>query len=304
MYARPRRARMLLVLLLLASITVITIDFREGQSGPVAQLQRVSVAAFGPLQRGVSAVVRPVGAFFSGIGQIGRLRADNRRLTAEVEQLQSEERTYQDAIGENQRLRGTLGMAARCGCKTVGALVVARSGSNFQWSVTIDAGSSRGIASGMPVLDADGLVGRVSQVTAGYATVTLLDDPASGVAASLARTKGPGIVKGAAEAGLQFEPVQAGTDVRPGDEVVTRGYQGGVFPAGLPIGMVARVDPAGAASLVPTVTLRPYANLGTIDVVAVVVSQPKAPSRPRSGQRPQPQAGPAMAATSASGGGR
>jgi len=296
----------LLVLLLLASIMVITIDFREGQSGPVAQLQRVSIAAFGPLQRGVSAVVRPVGDFFAGIGQIGRLRRDNRRLTAEVEQLRNQERTYQDAIGENQRLRSTLGMAARCGCKTVGALVVARSGSNFQWSVTIDAGSSRGIATGMPVLDADGLVGRVAEVTGGYATVVLLDDPSSGVAASLARTKSPGIVKGAAEAGVQFEPVQAGTDVRVGDEVVTRGYQGGVFPAGLPVGVVARVDPAGAASLVPTVTLRPYANLGTIDVVAVVVSQPK-PAQPKPAQPGQvltPTTTPATPAAAAAGGGR
>lgn len=293
MDAHPRRARVLLVLLL-AAVTVITVDFREGQSGPVAQLQRVSISVFGPLQRGVSAVVRPIGGFFSAIGQIGRLRAENRRLTAELQQLRSQERTYQDAVAENQRLRGALAMAARCGCKTVGAQVVASSGSNFQWSITIDAGSSRGIAVGMPVLDADGLVGRVSQVTAGYATVTLLDDPASGVAATLARTRAPGIVKGAAEAGLHFEPVQAGTDVRAGDEVVTRAYQGGVFPAGLPIGVVARVDPAGAASLVPVVTLRPYANLAAVDVVAVVVAQPPFPSQPK---------GPVPAALAGTGGG-
>ena len=295
MYARPRRARLVLVLLLLASVMVITADFREGQGGPVAQLQRVSISVFGPLQRGVTAMVQPIGGFFGAVGQIGRLRAENRRLTAEVQQLRSQERAYQDAISENQRLRGALAMAARCGCQTVGARVVARSGSNFQWSVTIDAGSRRGIAAGMPVLDADGLVGRVSQVTPDYATVMLLDDPASGVAASLARTRAPGIVRGAADAGLYFEPVQAGTDVRAGDEIVTRSYQGGVFPAGLPVGVVARVDPAGAASLVPTVIVRPYANLGGIDVVAVVVSQPQPPLRP------QPT-GPGM--TAAPGGGR
>jgi rod shape-determining protein MreC len=286
---------LVLVLLLLASVMVITADFREGQGGPVAQLQRVSISVFGPLQRGVTAMVQPIGGFFGAVGQIGRLRAENRRLTAEVQQLRSQERAYQDAISENQRLRGALAMAARCGCQTVGARVVARSGSNFQWSVTIDAGSRRGIAAGMPVLDADGLVGRVSQVTPDYATVMLLDDPASGVAASLARTRAPGIVRGAADAGLYFEPVQAGTDVRAGDEIVTRSYQGGVFPAGLPVGVVARVDPAGAASLVPTVIVRPYANLGGIDVVAVVVSQPQPPLRP------QPT-GPGM--TAAPGGGR
>jgi cell shape-determining protein MreC len=62
--------------------------------------------------------------------------------------------------------------------------------------------------------------------------------------------------------------------------VVTRGYQGGVFPAGLPVGVVERVDPAGAASLVPGVAVRPYASLGALDVVAVVVDRPAAPLAP------------------------
>jgi cell shape-determining protein MreC len=61
--------------------------------------------------------------------------------------------------------------------------------------------------------------------------------------------------------------------------VVTQAYQGSVFPAGLPIGVVERVDPAGAASLVPRVAVRPYAALGTLDVVAVVVDRPTPPAR-------------------------
>ena len=67
--------------------------------------------------------------------------------------------------------------------------------------------------------------------------------------------------------------------VRRGDPVVTQAYQGSVFPAGLPIGVVERVDPAGAASLVPRVAVRPYAALGTLDVVAVVVDRPARPAR-------------------------
>jgi rod shape-determining protein MreC len=115
-------------------------------------------------------------------------------------------------------------------------------------------------------------------VTADYATVLLVTDPTSGVAATLASGKAPGIVKGRGEELLQFQPVRAGTAPRLGDSVVTRGYQGGVFPAGLPVGMVERVDPAGEASLVPRVDVRPYAALGTLEVVAVVVDRPPAPS--------------------------
>jgi rod shape-determining protein MreC len=286
-YERPRRARAVLALLLAASIVVITIDFRQRQGGPVDRLQRVAVAAFGPLERATSAAVRPVGDLLGGLAGIGGLRARNRRLQAEVQRLRAQERTYLDVLGENDRLRGALGMARRCGCRTVGASVVARSGSSFQLSVTVDAGSRQGVARDMAVIDGDGVVGRVTQVTADYATVLLVTDPASGIAATLARSKAPGVVRGRGEQLLQFQPVQAGTRVALGDSVVTQGYQGGVFPAGLPVGVVERVDPAGAASLVANVAVRPYASLGDLDVVAIVVGKP---TRPAAG-RPSPTPG-------------
>ena len=165
--------------------------------------------------------------------------------------------------------------------------MVASSGSNFQLSVTVDAGSRQGVARDMAVVDADGLVGRVTQVTADYAIVLLVTDPASGVAATLAPgpawgtarsapwSKAPGIVRGSGSQLLSFQPVRAGTQVRRGDPVLTHAYQGSVFPAGLPIGVVERVDPAGAVSLVPRVAVRPYATLGSLDVVAIVVERPE-----------------------------
>ena len=281
MYDRPRRrGRAVLAMLLVAAVVVITLDFREGPDGPVERLQRGAVAVFGPVQRVATAVVRPVGDFVGGVAQLGRLRSENRHLHEEVSALRANQRTYQDVLEENQRLRGVLAMARRCGCQTVGASVVASSASNFQWAVTIDAGARRGIAADMAVIDANGLVGRVTRVTADYATVLLISDPSSGVAASLAGNKAPGILRGQGEQDLAFEPVRAGTQVRPGDSVVTQGYQGGVFPAGIPVGAVARVDRASAESLVAKVAVRPYSDLAALDVVAVVVAKPAAPPTP------------------------
>ncbi len=279
MYEQPRRGRAVLAVLLIAAVVVITLDFREGPGGPVERLQRVVIATFGPVQRVASATIRPVGDFVGGVAALGRLRSENRHLRTEVDRLRAQERTYQDVLVENQRLRGALAMAERCGCRTVGATVVATSGSNFQWSVTIDAGARQGIAEDMAVLDADGLVGRVAKVTADYSTVLLISDPSSGVAASLARNKAPGILRGQGEQDLAFDPVRAGTDVRAGDSLVTQGYEGGIFPAGIPIGAVSRVDRASATSLVARVSVRPYSDLGALDVVAVVVAKP-APPRP------------------------
>jgi rod shape-determining protein MreC len=243
----------------------------------------VAVTVLAPVQRVASGVVRPVGDFFGGVAGLGGLRSENRRLRTEVDALRAQERTYQDVLVENERLRGALAMAKRCGCRTVGATVVASSGSNFQWSVTIDAGAAQGIATDMAVLDADGLVGRVAKVTADYSIVVLINDPSSGVAASLARNKAPGILRGQGEQDLTFEPVRAGTDVRPGDSLLTQGYQGGIFPAGIPIGAVSHVDRATATSLVARVSVQPYADLGALDVVAVVVAKPAPPPRAGAG---------------------
>jgi rod shape-determining protein MreC len=131
----------------------------------------------------------------------------------------------------------------------------------------------------MAVVDADGLVGRVTQVTAGYATVLLVTDPSSGVAATLAGGDAPGIVKGSGTPAPLLPAGPGRHPVRRGDPVLTQAYQGGVFPGGLPIGVVSQVDPAGAAPLVPRVAVRPYAALATLDVVAVVVDRPAPPKR-------------------------
>jgi rod shape-determining protein MreC len=277
-YDRPRRrGRAVLVVLLVAAVVVITLDFREGQGGPIGRLQDAAVTAFAPVQRLTGNVVRPVGDFVGGIAQLGRLRGENRQLKNEVNGYRAQARTYQDVLKENERLRGAMGMAKRCGCRTVGASVVATSASNFQWAVTIDAGSSQGIAPDMAVIDASGLIGRVVKVTSDYATVLLINDPSSGVASSIASNKAPGILRGAGEQAMNFEPVRSGTKVRQGDAIVTQGYQGGVFPAGIPIGAVSHVDRASAESLVANVAVQPYADLAALDVVAVVVAKPAPP---------------------------
>ena len=93
-------------MLLAAAIVLITIDFRQPGGGPVDRLQRLAIAVFGPLQRGASAVVRPVADLAGGVAEVGGLREDNRRLEAEVARLRAQERTYADLLGENRRLRG------------------------------------------------------------------------------------------------------------------------------------------------------------------------------------------------------
>jgi rod shape-determining protein MreC len=284
LYERPQRARVLFVLLLLAAVTVISLDFREQSGGPVARLQRTAISVFGPLQQGVSAVLRPIGGFFSGIAELSDLHGDNRRLTAEVQRLRIQERTYADLLSENQVLRQTLSMAKRCGCRTVGAKVVARSGSNLHRSITVDAGSRQGVAVDMAVINGQGLVGRVVQVGDGYATVQLLTDPSSGVAATLGGTRAPGLLRGRGDGHLELELLEPDTKVRVGEPVLTQGYREGIFPPGIPIGVVNQVPPA--SFLVRRIAVTPFAAPDSLDLVAIVVDRPSVPASPPVVQEP------------------
>ena len=276
MYQRPHRARVLFVVLLLAAVTVVTLDYRERDGGPVERLQQTAVSIFGPLQRGLTAVLQPFGDAARSIGGLFTLHRENRELKAEVERLRVQERTYQDLLTENQELRRVLAMAKRCGCDTVGAQVVARSGSNFQWSVTINAGSRQGVAKDMAVINADGLVGRVVQVAPTYATVLLINDPSSGVAAALAGSKAPGLLRGNGDGDLKLELLASDAKVRVGEPVVTQGYANAIFPPGIPIGVVTQVPDPDA--LVRRISVKPFVNPDSLDMVAVVVSQPAAPA--------------------------
>src|SRR4030095_10571543 len=125
-YERPRRGRVIFVALLLTAATRITIAFRQRPGGPVDRLQRVATSVFGPLQRAVTGVLRPVGDAFAGIAETGSLRRRNRALQGEGDRVRAAERTNADMLSETQQLRGARAMARRCGCRTVGAQVIAR----------------------------------------------------------------------------------------------------------------------------------------------------------------------------------
>ena len=90
MYRRPGRGRVLLLVFVALSMFLITLDFRTGSEGPLGRAKDWSIAVLAPVQRGFATVFRPVGNFFSSLGEIGDLRERNQQLEEEVRQLRSE----------------------------------------------------------------------------------------------------------------------------------------------------------------------------------------------------------------------
>jgi len=274
--SRTRSTRLLVVTLVSISLTTITIDYRQGSTGPLASVGRASLALISPLQEAVSKVTHPVGNFFSAVVHLPSLRAENERLKDEVAALRSQ--LVQDS-SDQARLRemeDLLQLKESLELRTTTALVIGSGVSNFEWSVTIDKGSNDGIQVDMPVVAAAGLVGHVVRVAPASSIVQLIVDPDSAVAGRLVESRETGLLAGQGEQDLRMRLVDPSTEVMPGQSVETAGYRipgiaTGLYPPGILIGTVSRVLPDPSA-LEKFVTVRPAVDFSTLDFVLVVVA--------------------------------
>jgi rod shape-determining protein MreC len=153
----------------------------------------------------------------------------------------------------------------------VTAEVINRIPSNYKWIVEIDKGSDDGIRPDMSVITADGLAGKVTQVTGDSATVLLLIDPTGSASAKIkgagftASIKGHGVGEP-----LSLELVDPEVRVNEGDEVLTSSYNGGIYPPNIPIGRVTFVN-ANTAALEQDIDVEPYVDFQSIDFVQVLL---------------------------------
>jgi rod shape-determining protein MreC len=272
MYRRTGRGRVLLLIFLALSVVVITLDYRQNPGGPLERAKDVSLAVVAPIQRGITAVVRPVGDFFSSLGDLSSLRSENERLEDELEQLRSEEERLEELAEQNQNLTDLLDLQRRY--ETLDPLtaeVIGRVPSNFTWAVWIDKGRADGIRPDMAVINLDGLVGKVVQADSHTATVLLLIDPRAGAGARIERSRDTGVVTGnGVGEDLSLELIDPGADVDRFDRVETSGYSGGIFPPGIPIGVVVSVAGEGPA-VEQDIDIEPYVEFTSVDFVQVLL---------------------------------
>jgi rod shape-determining protein MreC len=272
MYRRNTRGRLLLLVFLALSILIITLDFRD-TTGPLDRVRDVSQAVIAPIQRGLTTVTRPIGNFFSSLGDLASLRADNRQLTQEIADLRTREQEANGVIAENAKLRATLALQAPWFAQPkVAAEVISDAPGNYRWAVVIDRGSSDGIKRNMAVVDTDGLVGKIITVDSHQSTVLLLIDPKAGAAATTQHVGSSGVTSGNGEGeDLSLQFVAKGTDIQVGDAIVTSNYNGGVFPPGIPVGTVSDVS-GDTRAAEPDIRVTPSVNFSDLSIVQVLLS--------------------------------
>ena len=264
MNTRQRPSGKVLVLLLLACFTVITLDVRGGASSPV--------------ETGATVAVRPFTAIPDFFRTTDGLRSDVARLKAENAALRGKLETTAVDRHRAAELDGLLRTSRTSGYALVPARVVAMGpAQSFSRTVTIDAGTSSGVHADQTVLDNDGLVGRVIRAGRTTATVLLVVDRESVVGGRLGSSMEVGFLRGRGETGdagrLDLDLVDTSATPARDDVVVTWGSKNGApYVAGVPIGRVQSVY-ASPRQLSKRAVIVPFVDFTSLDLVGVVVDR-------------------------------
>jgi rod shape-determining protein MreC len=270
-YGGDNRGRLLIIVLLVTSLFLITLDLRGVQV--IDGLRTGTQTALTPVQKAGSWVVSPFRNFLSDVTHLGRTRNQIEKLRDENDKLRLTLQNRKTADAQLKQLKGVLNLAGTAGYDVVNAKVISQgSTTSFTQTITIDAGTSSGVRANMTVLSGYGLVGVVKYAYRNSALVQLASDPAFKIGARIAGTQQIGILSGQGTRKGVLQLLDNTTQVRKGDALLARGSQNGrPFVPGVPIGEVISVDNSPGA-VTQTADVKFYTNFSTLGVVAVVVS--------------------------------
>ena len=282
------RSRLLLVLLLVSSLFLITLDLRGVN---LASGIRSGVSTvISPVENLFTKVFSPVGNFASDVRNFGQSKKQITELNKQIDLLKAKQVLDEDMVSQLNQLRNVLDLAGSGGYQVVAARVINRgSTETFKETMTIDVGSRSGITKNMTVISESGLVGVVKSVTSNSSIVLLMSDPTFKVGVRIAGTQSIGVVSGQGGSTYLLQLLDATGEIKEGDALVARGSAGDrPFVPGVPVGIVTNVS-SNASSITQNADVESSANLEKISVVAVVTAATKGDPRDSLIPRPRPK---------------
>ncbi|NWF55188.1 MAG: rod shape-determining protein MreC [Syntrophaceae bacterium] len=236
-----KRYRLLFTALffLFFALVLVTLYAKEGKE--TSLIQKVLLQITFPFQQGAQKTV----LWMKGVGEdyllLAGVRQENKDLKRALSTLQEENNRLREALQTDERLRKLSAWQAQYPHKSRVAQIYARGPSSWVKTLMINKGEKDGVAKDMAVVIAEGVVGRVIEVSPGTAKVLLVTDANSAIDVIVQGSRVQGILEGTIEEVCILKYVQKNEEVQEGDVVVTSG-QGGIFPKGLVVGKVSGVD--------------------------------------------------------------
>ncbi len=275
------RRRIIVVVLVLLSLALLTVSFRESSNGPLHRFQGYGSAVTKPFQVVADRIAQPFEDAYGWIHGMLRAKDENKKMHQELENLRQQRARQKNAEAEVKRLEALLNYEHSSRFPEdylkVNAEVVTPATGAFEQTIVIAAGQNRDIRVDDPVVVGDGLVGRISQVGPTTSKVTLLSDPGFAVSARDLRTGVEGIVRHQATgSALILDDVKIEKQVREGDSIITSGWRrpdlSSLYPARISIGRISSfsqsdVDPNKRIQVEPSV------DLSSLEAVVVLIAK-------------------------------
>lgn len=286
------RRRLILAGLVVASIALLSAYFREPVGGSLHRVQAGALEVTGPLQAATDRAVTPfrdLGTWSTGVWDARRDRARLEAQLADARATQAESAALRFRNDQLSRQLGVSRQSYAQGYASVAASVVARNNDLYYQQVTIDRGRADGLRRNDPVVNGDGLVGRIANVAAHAAVVQLLTDATFAVSARIVPSGDPaattrardasGLVTpsyGLDEQSFQMLFVNKTRPAAPGSAIVTSGWtsksdpeQESLYPPDIPIGTVeSQSIPNNEAA--QRIQVTPAVDFGSIGDVSVL----------------------------------
>ncbi len=259
-----------LVAVLFAQVLGLAVQVKRTTDTESSRLIRVwAVSAVTPFEKVLVWIQTGTGNLWHNYFYLRGVRAENRELKAQIEQLRLEQVRLNEDAAQARRLQALLGFKEQFISETMPAQVIGSGGSEQSRIVYIDKGEHQGIKPDMAVITGTGVVGKILKVFRSTSQVLLIDDQSSGVGGILEKSRLQGIVRGTPAGEVVLEKIMNDEAVQPGDVVRTSGGDR-IFPKGLPVGTVTRVSNGTASDLFLNIRVRPAANLSRLEEVLVV----------------------------------
>ncbi len=270
-----RRPTLLLIVVLGLLFVLMTFSRSTRYIGETRTMfERTVMTVFSPVPKAVNWAGQSTADMYHGYLDMRRSVAENLELHHQVLQLTEENLRLRQSQGDLARMRSLLSYSEELPTPTIMAQVVMLDTSSRFKSIIINCGTEAGVEVNDPVVNANGLLGRIVLTTHDMAKVQLITDSNSAVGCLIERTRRQGVVHGDGSSAAQMADIPVLADVVVGDVVSTAGIDG-IYPKGIPVGRVIRTDQG--KSLFKAVWLLPAVDFSSIESVIVLHTKKIAP---------------------------
>lgn len=266
---RARQIKLFVFFSLLLTLFIILIVSTVGRQEFNAP-RKLALEVIGTAQSGMTKITGGVKNYWYNYTALINVREENTRLREELRKHKAINNEYREAAATNIRLTKLLEMKEAIPAPTLGAELIGMDPSQWFKTIIIDRGSSDGVQVGMPAITVEGVVGQVTNTSPHFAKLLLAIDPNSAIDGLVQSNRVQGIIKGGGNV-LHMEYVLKNNEVVKGDRIVTSGL-GGVFPKGVLIGTVSKVNKTGRG-MFQEIEIVPAADFTQLEHLLIVMKK-------------------------------